>query len=147
MKNNEFIKFLILAKKSTYPKTKAYKKDGAKIFSFKKGDLEYHDTYYGSDTFSGIEIVFYRKKPIWSMSYFGGLTHREEKNEIYSFLKKALSFVSKKNIYRGPKKFQEKDFIYKNISSGNLENFSGKEFIYKNEKLVYHLKYIGGFIK
>lgn len=38
---------------------------GSSDYHFEKGDLVYHDTYFGSTKFIGEEIVYKKGKPAW----------------------------------------------------------------------------------
>jgi len=75
MNKDELSKFLNESNKSTYanagaPKTKSLRL-GSEDYNYKKGDLTYHDTYFGARDFIGEEIVYKKEKPIWGANYFG----------------------------------------------------------------------------
>ncbi|MDH4330558.1 MAG: DUF5680 domain-containing protein [Candidatus Moranbacteria bacterium] len=146
---NNLKKFIIKAKINTYASNgeggEKRLSDGSKELSFKEGDLLYVDRYYGSDPFSGEEVVFESSKAVWIMNYYGKCLGGEVlKDEIYSFLKKALREVDFENPYRGPLNFCEGDLYYKNKVNGNFEYFHGEEKIFYGKKLVYELTYHGG---
>jgi len=149
---DNFIKFLVKAKKETYASNSEFEKkrlkDGAKELSFAENDFLYRDRYFGSKAFIGEEVVFKNKKPFWSMNYAGScLNDFCPRNDIYSFLKKSLKKVDKKTIFRGPKKLKIGDFLYINKINGDVNDFYGEEFIYFKNKKVYKLKYHGGIIQ
>ncbi|MFD1902587.1 DUF5680 domain-containing protein [Enterococcus termitis] len=49
------------------------------------------DSYVGTHSFSGQEIIWYNSKPVWSMNYYGDVLSSDFKS---SFLKSALMFPS-----------------------------------------------------
>ena len=149
---NNFIKFLIKAKKNTYASNGEFNekrlKDGAKELVFLDNNFFYRDRYYGSKKFVGEEIVFIKNKPYWTMNYYGGcINDKCYQKEVYAFLKKCLKKVNSKTIFRGPKKYEKDNFIYINKIKGSVKNFHGEEIIYFQNKSVYRLKYHGGLIK
>jgi len=71
----ELAKFLVKAKMGTYAA------DGAEVspqrpefkeLEFIEGDWEYRDSYAGFFFAPGQEVVRYKRKPVWIMSYHGG---------------------------------------------------------------------------
>ena len=149
---NNFIKFLVKAKKKTYASNGEFGerklKDGAKELIFKENNFYYRDRYYGSKIFIGEEVVLKDNKPFWIMNYFGGcLSDNCPSSKIYVFLKKCLKKVNTNTIFRGPEKFKINYFVYKNKIKGDVKNFYGEEFIYYKNKKVYKLNYHGGLIE
>ena len=147
--------FLIEAKKSTYAKGTAEKIEsnrlGSKDYEYKKGNMLYHDTYFGGTNFIGEEVVYIDNKIYWAMNYYG-VTLDENLGEeaMDNALRPALMQVGvSENIIpvRGPREYKNGDFKYTFEVSGDLTNFSGIETIYKNDKKVYELKCNGGLIK
>jgi len=121
--------------------------DGSKNLKFEKGDFQYSDKYFGSESFGGEEIVSYKNKPIWKMAYQGGIIEKIYlKKEIYDFLQDALKKIPENKPFRGPSNLKKGNFEYFNQNSGNIQGFVGREHIlYKNKK-VYKLEYHGGTI-
>jgi hypothetical protein len=152
---NEFLDFLVEAKKATY----ASQGDDASVtplltgsrqLEFQSGDFLYRDIYFGMAYFIGQETVYSQDNPIWSMAYSGGtinLNEIELVREIYSFLREAMRNVSFENPFRGPKEFIVGELSYKNESTGDFDSFSGEEFITFKGVVVYRLNYSGGLIK
>lgn len=145
-------KFLREAKINTYAKGgeggEKILKDGGKRFEYKRGDLYYRDVYFGFNPFIGQEVIFYQKKSIWAMNYYGEIiTESASAKEIYSFLKKALKKVIIDKPFRGPSSFNIDNFQYRNKSKGTLDYFIGEEKIYYKKELIYTLNYHGGFIQ
>ena len=143
--------FLSKANKHTYA-ADGIKTESTRLasedFDFKEGDLTYHDTYFGSDKFIGEEIVWKNEKMIWGMNYYGKvLSAVVSGEEIYEFLKKALSQVEDAMPFRGPKAFDEENFHYRNSNSGSVEEFHGIEMILYQESRIYELQYHGGIAK
>ena len=143
--------FIYEAKKKTYAAGMEEKalEDGSKELVYENGIYKYRDRYFGFDPFAGQEVVFENETPIWVMNYRGSC---EEdvliiKKEIYSFLKKALLHVSKRNPIRGPANFKSKDFEYRHDIAGNYEDFGGYEEIYFRNDFVYHGDIHGGLIR
>jgi len=144
-------KFLVKAKKNTY--ASFWKvggkilKDGSKEFLFKENDFIYRDRYFGSKRFIGEEIVFKNEQAVWAMNYYGGMLSEDiSSKNTYSFLKKALMQVSIERPFRGSEFFEEGDFLYKDKSVGDVDDFSGTEEIFYKGNKVYELKYHGGFV-
>jgi len=67
--------FLKEANINTYANEKIEKtaslRPSSKDYHFEKGDLTYHDTYFGTTKFLGEEIIYKAGKPAWGMNYYG----------------------------------------------------------------------------
>jgi len=106
-----------------------------------------HDNFFGGEPWGGREVVFFKEQPAWIMVMYGSVdSSLDDFETVYKFLQKALLNQPVALPLRGPKVFQEGDFIYKNKTEGNLENFSGEEDIYKNKKRIYKMIYNGGLV-
>lgn len=146
---SELRRFIFVAKQNTY----AISKDGdekinddcSREFQYCNSKFFYRDKYFGIDPFSGQEVVYYNKSPVWCMNYYGTTIKGEIlKNEIYTFLRVALSHLNENHPYRGSDNLIIGKFRYNNIYNGDLLHFSGHEEIYYEEQLVYSLDYFGG---
>lgn len=93
-----FHNFLISAKKSTYAGSDDETSlpnpllDQSMQLEFREGDWLYRDIYYGMSFFSGIEVIYFSGKPLWSMTYSGGTplgTDSQETRRVYKFLRAA----------------------------------------------------------
>jgi len=155
LERDDFINFLIKAKKATYASqgdnasVTAFL-EGSKQLEFQEGEFFYRDIYFGMKYFVGQEVVYYNEKPIWSMCYSGGVLnhhHNDFISAIYHFLRKALRNVPVELPFRGPKEYVEDSFIYMNNNSGSLNQFEGIEVISFENNSVYSLIYSGGFIR
>ena len=156
----EILDFLIRAKKNTYANG-----DASKVISSRKGSSDYHyeeeirgkkaiyhDTYFGGETFIGEEVVYLdNQKPIWGMNYYGCTLDKALSEEAMDkALRPALMKVGEdKSVLplRGPKKFENGEFVYTFEQTGSMQNFVGTEQIYKNGKLIFKLTCHGGIIK
>ncbi|HUP28351.1 MAG TPA: DUF5680 domain-containing protein [Chloroflexia bacterium] len=150
-----FTTFLVEAKKSAKPQTAAdgapEAAPGAIQLVYSKGLYSYTNIYYGTERFSGQETVHYDSKPIWGMGYSGGLiTHYMwdlQPQWVYAVLRAALAQVTEELPFRGPLKYEYYGFEYNNHPLGHLAEFLGEETIKYRDSQVYHLWYVGGFIK
>lgn len=148
--NSEIIDFIVEAKKGTYASAANFdatlvdsSRMASKDLAYEKGDFKYLDTYVGSSRFSGSEVVYHKKKPVWSMNYNGRLLS----GQLGDFLTKMLSFVSAELPYRGPDFYREGRYSYVNLVSGEFDWFQGSERIYYENELIYELVYHGGAVK
>ena len=145
--------FLNEANKQTYANISAPKtlplRPKSQDYHFEKGNLIYHDTYFGARDFIGEEVVYQDGIPKWAMNYYGFILNPEaSEKEVYKILRPALMQDSGDIIpVRGPREYSEGEHTYKNSADGDLSRFSGTEEIYLNRKLVYRCLYHGGFVE
>jgi len=150
---NTIDSFLREANIHTYANSNAEKasslRPGSKDYHFEKGDLTYHDTYFGATEFIGEEIVYKSGSPIWGMNYYGFAISKEMSENLFdSILRPALMSDSGDNIpVRGPKEFINGEWKYTFNVDGDLANFTGVEEISKNDEIVCRLYCHGGLIK
>lgn len=147
-------RFLLDAKRRTYA---ALGEDGSvapvltgtKQLEYRDGALLYRDVYAGMAYFAGQELVYDGDRPIWSMTYAGGVVPRDRPapGAIYLFLRKALQHGTVAQPYRGPDVLRDGPYIYTNASEGSLEGFWGHELIRADRELVYELRYSGGLLR
>ena len=118
-------------------------------YHFEKGDLTYHDTYFGATKFIGEEIVYKSGKVAWGMNYYGFTLNNEISEGLFdAILRPALMSGSGDNIpVRGPKEFVNGGWKYTFKTNGDLANFTGLEEISKNDEVVCRLYCHGGFIE
>jgi len=151
---SELTRVIVKGKKRGYasgiePKENA---DGSKTLTYSENGFDYTDTWYGSDSFGGEEVVRFQGIRVWHMVYHGGLTKQKFDKEkqfahpkqIFTFLQKALSHVTETEPFRGPSEFKEDDFVYRNTVKGDINNFEGYEEILFNGEVVHTAKYLGG---
>lgn len=120
--------------------------DGSTTIPFKKGSWRSHDNFFGGEPYGGRTVVFYKEKPVWIMVYYGRVIVKEDPDAIYRTLREALMRMPMDHPYRGPKKYALGTYVYKNAWKGDVGNFFGEESITKNNKIVYHARYMGGFV-
>lgn len=139
-------KFLVNAKQQTYANNTG-QTNSSRIQSYDSeyvdGDFVYRDSYVGTHLFSGQEIVWYKKEPVWSMNYYGEVLNDSFKSV---FLKAALMNPSEELPYRGASIYKEADYTYIMDVSGTFDKFLGMEKIFFQDKLVYELSFHGGKI-
>ena len=149
----ELSDFLKEANKSTYANKDASKVGSSRLesedYHFEKGNLTYHDTYFGATKFIGEEVVYKSGKPVWGMNYYGFTVSNEISEGLFdAILRPALMSGSGDNIpVRGPKEFINGEWKYTFNTDGDLANFTGIEEISKNGKVVCRLHCHGGFIE
>ncbi|MBI4144424.1 hypothetical protein HY486_04205 [Candidatus Woesearchaeota archaeon] len=141
-------------------KSQAYAGDGKEIrpqrpsfkeLEYKEEDLEYRDSYTGFYFAPGQEIVRFQGRPIWAMSYSGGMRpeyhgQKDFAKQTFTFLKKALAMVEESKPFRGPKNLGDGEWQYTNASEGGITDFKGTEHIFLKGKEVFRQHYIGGLI-
>lgn len=153
MNTSKLAVFLKEANKATYANKDAPKAKSARLnsedYHFEKGNLTYHDTYFGGRDFIGSEIVYENEKPAWGENYFGFiLDEKLGEQEVYEFLRKALmSEYDDVMPVRGPAHFADGDKEYSFKVDGDLKNFSGVEEILFSGRVVYRCFVHGGIIK
>lgn len=146
--------FLIKAKKVTYAAGGAEvdpQRPGFKELEYTEGDLNYRDSYTGYYMAPGQEVVRLNGKPVWHMTYSGGMKKEyhgdyDFVHKVFEFLKKCLTLVPEDKPYRGPEEFEEGDLRYTSELQGDFENFVGTEKIYYKGKEVFKQVYTGGAI-
>ncbi len=150
--HQKFIGFLLTAKRQTYAAGDESTKveallPGSKQLEYREGPLLYRDVYFGGDYFAGQETVYYKDRPVWAMTYAGGITDDAiEAGPVYGFLQEALQHVTPARPYRGPSTFSLGDYTYQDENLGDFENFWGEETITYQGQIVYHLHYSGGWL-
>lgn len=146
MLEKDIIEFLIRAKKATYASGGNIIEPlrvGSCDLKYSEKNIEYYDSYFGTNPFIGEEILRFNQKVIWSMNYIG---RKIDDNFEYNFLKEALLHIEPKLPFRGPCIYQNSGYIYKAYTLGDFSWFQGQEWIEHNGKLVYQGYYHGGKI-
>lgn len=148
----ELSQFLIEAKTSTYAAgdmaQKISEADNSTTIIFEKWDYRYHDNYFGGEPYGGREVVFFRWKPIWMMTYYGWV--EKARNiiawDVYAVLQGALRNIPESAPYRGPLEYRDEKYVYCNVYEWNLDQFCGEEIIKTDYEIIYRARYMGGFI-
>jgi hypothetical protein len=151
MTNTKELKlFLIKARTQTYAGSDGTVKaalEGSKQLEYRDGDWFYRDVFYtGKNAFDGIEAVFYKNKPIFSMSYYGNWGEMTEE-EIDQILRGAL--ISNPETRLSTEIEWKKDkFIYTCVPdfSDDIERVGGAESISKDGEQIYEFYYAGGVL-
>lgn len=151
MDKKKLLQFLLKARTKTYagsgsgvsPSLK-----GSKQLEYKEGAWLYRDVFYvGKGIFTGLEVVHYQNKPVWSMSYYGNFKKMTEE-ETDKILRGAL--VANWNTARIWKyvEWQKGDYEYicQPDFGTSIEGFGGGETISKKGKDVYSFFYAAGLI-
>lgn len=125
--------------------------DGSTTIAHESEDglWRYHDNFFGGEPYGGREVVFREGKALWMMVYYGAVTDKDlDKNEVYTFLRQALSQADPELPVRGPKVLSEtiddKEWLYENSWEGDLTGFLGRESIKLNGQEIYYANYSGG---
>lgn len=144
--NKDVIDFLCRAKKATFagkgaevPSSRPHSHD----LNYIEGNFKYIDTYLGGEKFAGEEGLWNDNIPFWSMNYIGRIVAEGFSGE---FLREALLLVPKEHPYRGPMVYQNGDYKYHCIVSGEFDWFHGHEGIYYRNIKVYECIFHGGYI-
>jgi hypothetical protein len=121
--------------------------DGAWVISHTDGDWRMKDCFYGGQPYGGQETIFYKDKAVWVMVYYGRVYDTKlSANYVYGFLRRALQHPPNARPYRGPASFKQDTLNYKNISQGEIDEFSGEEMILENGTEIYSAVYFGGLV-
>jgi len=147
----ELCNFLVDAKKSTYASgdwsQKIVNDDKSTTLIFEHWNWKYHDNYFGGEPYGGREVVFFKWKPIYIMTYYGRVYNSiSDINRVYEILMSALKLIPKNNPYRWPKKYNNWDFSYINSFNWEINDFYGEEIILEKWNKIYEARYIWGFV-
>lgn len=149
MDKRKLEKFLLKARAKTYAGADGKSESilsGSVQYEYLEGDFLYRDIYFiGNAIFPGLETVYHKEKPMWSMSYFGNFSGMTEE-QTDSMLRKALTenWEMTRMYNRVEKDYN--DFKYICDGSGTINEVNGTEEIYTEGKKVYFFAYAGGFI-
>lgn len=149
----ELASFIVEANRNTWAagkgKVKVPQRPGCKELDYQNGDWHLHDSYAGYFSAPGMTLVYYKDKPVWSMSY-GGKGMEDDRygmvDPTFDFLKEALMRVKEDLPYRGPKNFELDGWRYKLNVNGDLACFEGKEKIFKGKDMVFSQVIFGGVV-
>lgn len=151
MDNKKLLAFLISARSNTYAGAGGKVKPafpGSTQLEYKKGGLLYRDiNNLGRGIFMGLETVYFKNKPVWSMCYYGDFTKMTEE-EIDKILRAALIKYKTKTRLWHKIEWKKDGFKYVCIPDFkiDIEKVAGLEEVYKNREKVYYLFYAGGLI-
>ncbi len=143
--------FLLKARAKTYAgntgKVKPVFSD-SRQFEYKEVNYLYRDIYYvGNGIFAGLETVYFKNKPVLTMSYYGNFKKMTEK-EVDGILRKSL--IENANTTRIWKNVSWKTgkytYICETDTDGSIDEFSGTEKIMEGNNQKYFFYYAGGLI-
>lgn len=119
---------------------------GSVQYENRDGDWSYRDIYYlGNGIFPGLETVYYKGKPVWSMSYYGNFSGMTEEQADTMLRKALMDKWETTRIFNTVKK-DYGDFEYICEGDGSIDELSGTEEIYVDKQRVYFFYYAGGYI-
>jgi len=141
--------FLLNARKNTYAGNAGEiipLLEGSRQFEFKEKEFLYRDIFnIGNNKYAGLETIYHKSKPVWSMSYYGNFENLTEK-EVDTILRKALSEKWDRVRLWNNVKYKIDEYEYSNNGSGNIDELDGSEKLEKNGETVYYFYYAGGLI-
>lgn len=143
VQSDSLVEFLVEAKQNTYAKKINQIESGIEnkyCYEYSKDEYSYLDTYYGSSTFVGNEVVSHKNVPVFALNYSGRVV---DENFNGNFLKESLLNVTCKLPYRGPSIYSKNDYTYVCHVDGEFEFFNGYEEIYYKDIKVYELYFNG----
>lgn len=140
--------YLKIVSKEGYATNEGFKNnDNSSTIMHVKGEWSMKDTFYGGEPYGGNEIIFYKKKPVWMMAYYGNVEKSvEDRDLVYALLKKALTTTDSEFPLRGPRMFIGQGMQYMNHWEGTLVKFKGQEQILRTGIEIYSATYMGGLI-
>lgn len=119
-------------------------KDGSTTYVYEKGRFKSHDNFFGGEPYGGRQVIYVDGSSYWITVYYGSVTPGEDLEKVYSFLKKALALDTKS--MRGPQIHKEGSLTYKNIATGNENEFNIEETITDGKKVIYEARFLGGLV-
>lgn len=141
--------FILKARTKTYAGNQGEVKplmEGSKQFEYSSNDWLYRDLYnQGNGKFVGLETVYFRNSPVWTMSYYGNFEKMTEQ-EADGILRKSLIDNKEKVRLWNNVTYEIDNFTYKNEGNGNIDEFEGSEEISKRGEKVYYFYYAAAFI-
>lgn len=151
MDKTEMLDFFLKARSKTYAGGKG---EVRPVFpklhqlEYQEKDFLYRDVYnMGNGIFMGLETVYFKNKPVISMSYFGNFVKATEK-EVDKILRGALieNWKTARLWHNVEWKSEIYAYICETDTSGSIDEFSGTEKILKGKEQIYYFYYAGGFI-
>jgi hypothetical protein len=144
--------FIVHAKRATYvgsgQNLLPYRL-GSHDLQYFEGDWAYHDSYLGESDFIGEEAVYFQRKVVWAMNYFGRILHPERITSAQAgeMIKKSLTRMYAEGRFLGGFEYVDGLLRYVDANEGDFRFFTGKECISLQGEIVYELVYHGGLVK
>lgn len=148
----ELDEFIVAAKAACYvgdgAVAKACRADSHDL-SFKDGEWEYLDSYFGGTDFIGQEVVWHRGKAVWAMNYYGYILQPSliDAQQAGDVIKRSLSLLYAEDRFLGGFEYIVGGYAYRDANKGDAQQFHGVEIILYEGEDVYRLDYHGGMIK
>ena len=144
--------FIVRAKAATYVgdgQQAPSCRPGSHDLQFTDGDWSYLDSYFGGRDFIGQEVVYYSRKPVWAMNYYGRILRDDliTPAQAGGVIKASLSRMYTEGRFLGGFEHQHEGFVYADTSAGDASCFHGRETIVRDGEIAYELVYHGGLIK
>lgn len=149
MNKDELTQFLFKARLNTYAgnagKASPALKDSTQL-EYLEGDWLYRDVYYvGKNTFVGLETIYQKDTPVFSMSYFGNWGEMTEE-EIDNVLRGALVVNPETRAFTDVK-WEKDGFLYECATeTDSIDEIGGTEVISKGGEQVYYFYYAGSLL-
>lgn len=151
MDKKKLEKFLYKARVKTNAKAGGQVKPllpGTEQSEYSEGDWLYRDVYYnGKNSFSGIDAVLYKGKPVWSSCYYGSYEGLNE-SELDEILRNAIKDHPETCGYKHVQA-EYGDYIYDctpDSFSKSISEIGGYESIAEDGDEVYHFYYAGSLL-
>jgi len=148
----ELERFIVDAKRATYVGDGVASEPsriGSHDLVFRQGDWLYRDSYFGGVDFLGQETVWFQRRPIWAMNYYGYILRTDLIDAVRAgaTIKAALSAMYAEQRFLGGFDWSGPHGHYVDRSTGDVTHFKGHEAIVVAEVEAYALDYFGGLIK
>lgn len=144
--------FIVRTKRTTYVgsgKTLLPYRLGSHDLQFEEGVWAYHDSYFGDADFLGQEVVYYDKRAVWGMNYFGRILSPDHISaaQASQVIRISLSALYQEGRFLGGFRHTVYQYTYVDTNTGDVSYFEGTETILREEQTIYQLIYHGGLIK
>ncbi|MDR2898679.1 MAG: DUF5680 domain-containing protein [Spirochaetaceae bacterium] len=106
--------------------------------------LDYLDSWYGGEQFTGEEAVWSAGNPLWVMNYTGRTLTDAFSGD---FLKESLSLATADSPFRGPALHRNGNYTYHCSINGGFSWFQGQEEIFCGEEKTFECYFHGGTVR
>ncbi|WP_410014772.1 DUF5680 domain-containing protein [Sodalis sp. C49] len=119
-----------------------------KLIEYSRDNYIYRNYFIGYRKTNGTVLILKDKKPIWIMTYEGGVSDLDLSDDgvkkIYTFVRQNLARATIVQAIRGPSEFHNDKMSYRNRFFGSMHKFNGIEKVTQEGKgLLYSLIYSG----
>ncbi|HEY0208796.1 DUF5680 domain-containing protein [Acerihabitans sp.] len=120
-----------------------------KIIEHCRDNFIYRNYFVGYRSLTGKVLILQNAKPIWVLTYEGGVTNHEDSDDcvrrIYAFVRRNLARATLDQPIRGPSEYHDGKMCYNNSFFGSINKFNGNETVsLSDQRLIYSLSYSGG---